>query len=162
MMNVNIIDITIILFICYFAYSGFKNGFIRELGNIIAYISAFLLSKTTFEIISNHFYLDIFIKYEALRDKIAYLLSFILIVYIFRLISNMVEKFINMKWQNKLLGFKLGIVTGILIFALIISIFKELPSTINIHEEWNEQSYLYQLINTLQQDYLVQYIKKIN
>ena len=69
MINFNIIDITIILFICYFAYSGFKNGFIRELGNIIAYISAFLLSKTTFGIISNHFYLDIFIKYEALREK---------------------------------------------------------------------------------------------
>ena len=56
MMNLNVIDITIILFICYFSYSGFKNGFIKELGNIIAYIAAFLLSKTTFAIISNHFY----------------------------------------------------------------------------------------------------------
>jgi uncharacterized membrane protein required for colicin V production len=156
----HLIDIIISLFLAYFSYSGLKNGFIKELSSIIAYIVAFLFSNLVItNIITEYFYLDNFIKYEALRDKIAYLLSFIIIVYIFKIISHMIEKFINMKWQNKVLGLFLGIINGILIFALIISIFKEaLPSKLNIHEDWNSKSFLYKKINILQQDYLVKYI----
>jgi membrane protein required for colicin V production len=156
----HLIDIIISLFLAYFSYSGLKNGFIKELSSIIAYIVAFLFSNLFItNIITEYFYLDNFIKYEALRDKIAYLLSFIIIVYIFKIISHMIEKFINMKWQNKVLGLFLGIINGILIFALIISIFKEaLPSKLNIHKDWNNKSFLYKKINILQQDYLVKYI----
>ena len=153
----NIIDIVIILFLGFFAYSGFKNGFVKELSSLIAYITAFLLSKKIAEII--HSYFDQFIPYDALKYKIAYLLSFVIIVYLFKLLSHLIEKFINMKWQNKLLGLILGIVNGILIFALIISIFKEvLPQSINVHEDWRSKYFIYRKLDDLQQDYLVQYI----
>jgi len=160
----HLIDIIISVFLAYFSYSGLKNGFIKELSSIIAYIIAFLFSNLfVTNIITKYFYLDTFIKYEALKDKIAYLLSFIIIVYIFKIISHMIEKFINMKWQNKLFGLFLGVINGILIFALIISIFKEaLPSNLNIHEDWNNKSFLYKKINILQQDYLVKYINSNN
>ena len=160
----HLIDVIISLFLAYFSYSGLKNGFIKELSSIIAYIIAFLFSNLFItNIITEYFYLDNFIKYEALRDKIAYLLSFIIIVYIFKIIGHIIEKFINMKWQNKVLGLFLGIINGILIFALIISIFKEaLPSKLNIHEDWNNKSFLYKKINILQQDYLVKYINSNN
>ena len=158
-MNFHLIDIVIILFLSYFAYSGLKHGLIRELTSIIAYISAFLLSKITFSTISNELYLELFIPYEALRDKIAYLLSFVLIVYCFRVLSQWIEKFIDMKWQNKLLGCILGIIKGMLIFALIISIFEAIP--MNVHQDWNNKSSLYRLLDNMQKDYLVEYVNKI-
>ena len=101
-MDLNLVNIVILLFIGYFAYSGFKNGFIKELSSIISYITAFLLSQTLGPIIEKYFMLEVFITNEALRQKIAYLLSFIIIVYIFKIISGIIEKFIDMKWQNKL------------------------------------------------------------
>ena len=71
----------------------------------------------------------------------------------------MIEKFIDMKWQNKLLGLIIGIINGVLIFSLIISIFKELLPSINIHEDWSKKSYLYRNIDKLQEEYLIQYEK---
>ena len=158
-MDLNIINIVIIIFIAYFAYSGFRNGFIRELSSIISYIAAFLLSKTTAPLIEKYLILETFIKNVPLREKIAYLISFIMIVYAFKLLSGLIEKFIDMKWQNKLLGLIIGLINGILIFSLIISIFKELLPSINIHEDWSQKSYLYRNIDKLQQEYLIQYKK---
>tara|TARA_Y100001960_G_C14740035_1_gene862481 strand:+ start:839 stop:1327 length:489 start_codon:yes stop_codon:yes gene_type:complete len=156
-MDLNIINIIIILFIAYFAYSGFKNGFIKELSSIISYIAAFLLSKNIGPLIETTLMLEVFIKNEALKQKIAYLLAFIIIVYIFKFVSSLVEKFIDMKWQNKILGLFIGIINGILIFSLIISIFKELLPSINIHQDWSQQSFLYRNIDKLQTNYLIQY-----
>ena len=127
--------------------------------HIISYISAFLLSQSIGPLIEQYLILETFIKNQPLREKIAYLISFIIIVYIFKIISNLIEKFIDMKWQNKLLGLIVGIINGILIFSLIISIFKELLPSINIHEDWQKKSYLYRHIDNLQQEYLIQYNK---
>ena len=156
-MNFHTIDIIIILFLSYFTYSGFKNGFIKELSNLISYISAFLIAGKIAE--ETHPYLDIFIPDEALKYKISYLISFVLIVYLFKLLSHTIEKFIDMKWQNKLLGLILGALNGMLIFSLIISIFKEiLPQHISIHQDWRNKYYLYKTLDDLQQEYLIQYI----
>ena len=53
-MGINLINIVIILFITYFAYSGFKNGFIKELTNIIGLIVGFLLSQYMAPIIEKY------------------------------------------------------------------------------------------------------------
>ena len=159
-MNLHLIDIIIILFLFYFAYSGFKNGFIKELNSLVAYITAFLLSNKIASLI--HPYFEIFIPYENLKYKIAYLLSFVVIVYLFKLLSHLLERFLDIKWKNKLLGLILGIINGILIFALIISIFKEILPNINIHQDWRDKYYLYKSLDDLQQKYLIQYINKIN
>ena len=61
----HLIDIIISLFLAYFSYSGLKNGFIKELSSIIAYIVAFLFSNLFItNIITEYFYLDNFIKYD--------------------------------------------------------------------------------------------------
>ena len=158
-MGINLINIVIILFIAYFAYSGFKNGFIKELTNIIGLIVGFLLSQYIAPIIEKYLMLETFIKDQPLREKIAYLISFIIIVFILRILSKMLEKYMNMKWKNKILWLIIGVMNGILIFSLIISIFKEILPSINIHEDWREKSYLYSTIDTLQKEYLIQYNK---
>ena len=158
-MDLNIINIIIIIFITYFAYLGFKNGWIKELTNIISFISAFLLSQSIGPIIEKYLILETFIKDQILREKIGYLLSFIIIVSIFRIINILIEKYIEIKWKHKILGIIMGGINGILILALIISIFKELLPSNDIHKDWRQKSYLYSTIDTLQQEYLIQYKK---
>ena len=86
-------------------------------------------------------------------------MSFVIIVYLFKLFSHLIEKFIDMKWQNKALCLILGALNGILIFSLIISIFKEvLPQHISIHQDWRKKYYLYKTLDDLQKKYLIQYI----
>ena len=158
-MNFNIINIVIIVFIIYFAYLGFKNGWIKELTNIISIISAFLLSQSIGPIVEKYLILETFIKDQILREKIGYLLSFIIIVSIFQIINTLIEKYIEIKWKHKILGIIMGAIKGVLILSLIISIFKELLPSNNIHKDWREKSYLYSKIDTLQKKYLIQYKK---
>ena len=77
--------------------------------------------------------------------------------------------------QNIFKEFSIGILNGIIFalisafvvqlwfndttLSLIISIFKEILPSINIHEDWREKSYLYSAIDTLQKEYLIQYNK---
>ena len=158
-MDLNVINIMIIVFITYFAYLGFKNGWIKELTNIISFISAFLLSQSIGPIIEKDLILEIFIKDQILRGKIGYLLSFIIIVSVFKIINILIEKYIEIKWKHKVLGIIMGGINGILILSLIISIFKELLPSNDMHEDWRKKSYLYSKIDTLQERYLVQYKK---
>ena len=158
-MDLNVINIMIIVFITYFAYLGFKNGWIKELTNIISFISAFLLSQSIGPIIEKYLILEIFIKDQILRGKIGYLLSFVIIVSVFKIINILIEKYIEIKWKHKVLGIIMGGINGILILSLIISIFKELLPSNDMHEDWRKKSYLYSKIDTLQERYLVQYKK---
>ena len=157
----NIIDIIIIIFLIYFGYSGLKKGFIRELSNMISYVFGFLLARIIFSMFSNN--LNVLIIENRLRDKISYLIAFIMIVYIFKTLTRFIENLISIKWKNKLLGLTLGILNGLMIFALIISISKEIiPNTLSLHKNWNEHSLLYKNLNLLQKKYLIQYNENLN
>lgn len=146
------VDIVLILFLIYFGYIGYQKGFVRQLSNMISYIFGLIIARFMFSLFSES--LSIFIIQDRLRDKISYLISFIIIVYIFKILTKLIEALINLKWKNNLLSFILGAINGLIILSLIISIFKEIaPNSINI----NNQSYIYQNIDVLQKEYLIQY-----
>jgi membrane protein required for colicin V production len=154
------INIIIILFLIYFGYFGYRKGFIRELSNMISYIFGLLLSRLMFSIFSDS--LSTLIIQDRLRDKISYLISFMIIVYIFKILTRFIESLIDLKWKNKLLGLTLGILNGIIILSLTISIFKELlPSSFGDNQSNKTQSILYQNIDLLQKNYLIQYKEDI-
>ena len=151
-----IIDIAIIFFLIYYGYLGYKLGAIRELNNTITYIFAFLLSRISFPIFSD--LLNIFILENRLKDKIGYLISFIMIAYILRLLIRLIEKLINLKWNNKIIGLILGIINGMMIIALIISVFKEsFPEDLNLNQSFKNNTNLYQHLDLIQKKYLIQY-----
>lgn len=146
------VDIVLILFLIYFGYIGYQKGFVRQLSNMISYIFGLIIARFMFSLFAES--LSIFIIQDRLRDKISYLISFIIIVYIFKILTKLIEALINLKWKNNLLSFMLGAINGLIILSLIISIFKEIaPNSINI----NNQSYIYQNIDVLQKEYLIQY-----
>lgn len=150
------INTIIILFLIYFGYFGYRKGFIRELSNMISYIFGLLLSRLMFSIFSDS--LSTIIIQDRLRDKISYLISFMIIVYIFKILTRFIESLIDLKWKNKLLGLTLGFLNGIIILSLTISIFKELlPSSFGDDQSNKTQSILYQNIDLLQKNYLIQY-----
>ena len=157
MININFINIIIVSFLSYFAFWGFKRGLIKELSTTISYILGFMISKYLSTFIEIYLSLDVFIKTENLRQKFAYLLSFILIIYLFKIISSLIEKLINIDSRSKFLGALFGGINGILIFSIIIFIFKELSPSIYAHENWKEESIIYKRIDDLQKKYLIQY-----
>ena len=151
-----IIDILIIMILVYCGYFGYKRGAIRELNNMISYVFAFLLSRMSFPIFSDA--LNIFILENRLKDKIGYLISFIMIAYILRLLIRLIEKLINLKWNNKIIGLILGIINGMMIIALIISVFKEsFPEDLNLNQSFKNNTSLYQHLDLIQKKYLIQY-----
>ena len=154
------VDIVIIIFLVYFGYLGYQKNFVRGLSNMIAYFFGLLLSRMMFSIFSDN--LTIFILQNRLRDKISYLISFIIIVYIFKILTRFIESLIDLKWKNKLLGLTLGILNGIIILSLTISIFKEIiPRSFDLTKSWESKSVLYKNLDLLQKKYLIQYKENI-
>ncbi len=150
------INIIITILLSYFAYTGFKRGVIRQLSNMISYIFGFLLSKMIFIIFAH--YLEFVIVEINLRNKIAYLIAFIIIVYVFKLLTYSIENLIYISWNNKILGLIFGLINGIMICSLIISITQDIiPASFNLHEYWINQSNLYHYLDILQKKYLIQY-----
>ena len=151
-------NIIIIILLSYFVYTGFKQGMIRQLSHMISYIFGFLLSKMIFLVFSN--YLEFVIVEINLRNKIAYLIAFIIIVYIFKILTHAIENLIYISWNNKILGLIFGLINGIMICSLIISITQDvMPYSFNFHEYWATQSTLYQYLDLLQKEYLIQYVE---
>tara|TARA_Y100001970_G_scaffold68898_1_gene87900 strand:- start:362 stop:826 length:465 start_codon:yes stop_codon:yes gene_type:complete len=147
------VDIIIIIILIYFGYIGYKNGFIRELTNMISYVFGLILSSMVFHIFSNS--LSTLITQNGLKDKIAYLISFIIIVYFFKILTRFVETLIHMKWKNKLLGLTLGLCNGLIILSLTISIYQEIiPKSFN--QIIPNKSILYKNIDLLQKNYIIQ------
>ena len=143
------VNIIIIIILLYFAYTGFKKGVIRQLSDMISYIFGFLLSKMIFLIFSHH--LEFLIVENDLRNKLAYLIAFIIIVYIFKLLTYTIENLIYISWNNKVLGLMLGLINGIMICSLIISITQDIiPPSFTLHQSWLNQSILYQYLDILQ------------
>tara|TARA_B100001029_G_C14922801_1_gene372976 strand:+ start:33 stop:497 length:465 start_codon:yes stop_codon:yes gene_type:complete len=146
-------DIIIIIILIYFGYLGYKKGFVRELTNMISYVFGLILSGMVFNVFSNS--LTTLILQNGLRNKIAYLISFIIIVYIFKILTRFVETLIDMKWKNKLLGLTLGVCNGLIIISLTISIYQEIiPKSFN--QIMPNKSILYKNINLLQKNYIIQ------
>ena len=155
------INVIIITAIAYFAYTGFQKGLISQINNMISYIFGFILSKLVFSMFLG--YLEFSIVGFDLRNKLAYLILFIVIVYIFKILMNVIENLIYIKWNNKLLGLIFGVINGIMICSLVISIVQDIiPPSLNMHESWQNQSTLYQYLNILQKEYLVQYVGEVN
>lgn len=150
------IDILILIIIFYLGMIGYKTSGLRQLGNMVAYFFAFILSRFLYSIFSNS--LTIFIFNEHLKDKIAFLIAFLMISYFFKILLRIIENIISIKLKKHYTGFIFGMINSILIISLCISVFKEVfPNTINVHNTLYNKSILYQKLDALQKSYLIQY-----
>jgi uncharacterized membrane protein required for colicin V production len=122
----SIFDISLIIILAGFTFSGLFKGLIRSLGHLIGLlIGAYVAS---------HFYLlffswwqNIFNGHDSIGKVVSFIVLFIVVTRLTDLIFYLIEKFFNFlafvpgsKYLNNLLGAILGFLEGALFLGLII------------------------------------------
>ncbi len=121
-MNVNLLDIIIIVPLLLFAWNGYKKGFIIEIATLAALViglyMAFFFSDFAANMLNDLF--DIDQKYVAV---IAFLMTFIVVIFLVITVGKIVQKFIEvllLGFLNKLAGAVFGMLKGALILSILI------------------------------------------
>ena len=142
----NAIDIVIIIPLIWFAYKGFKNGLIKEVGTLLALIlgiwGAVRLSGLTAEYIQT--YTDAPLEYIPL---IAFGATFLIIVVLIFVLAHLLDKFVDtlkLEWLNKLGGIVFGILKMVFIASALFFIVNQINVKLKIiPDSLTEKSLLY-------------------
>ncbi len=148
----NILDIILIIPILWFLYRGFTKGFIIELASLIALIggiwAAIHFSYFAGDFLGRNF--DINEKYLGI---IAFIVTFLLVVFAVILVGRILEKFINviaLGFLNKLAGAIFGILKAAFILSIIIFIINSFdPGQTVITPKMRSGSLLYKRVEPL-------------
>lgn len=143
----NLLDLFILLPICYFAYKGFASGFIKEIlgivGIILAVFIAFQYMKPVSTIISPLF------ESSDNATIVAGIFLFIGVIIVTQLIAYTSKRFLellNINFINRVAGLCFGVLKS----GIVVSAFLLLLAGFNLPaEEAREESLTYPLILTL-------------
>ncbi len=120
-MTINLLDIIIIVPLLYFAWNGYKKGFVTELASLAALVlglyMAFYFSDFAAEMLNDLF--EINPKYVAV---FAFILTFIVVIFLVITAGKIVQKFIDvllLGFLNKFAGAIFGILKGALLLSVI-------------------------------------------
>ena len=116
------LDILSGLVLLWFAFRGFKNGLISEIGFVVGLISAILISMSWYITLSEHLSGWLPINGYALIF-IAFSFLFFPSLFIFKAIFKVLEFFIStagLSQLNQWLGITTGLIKGVLIIAMVI------------------------------------------
>jgi len=140
----NIIDIVLLIIFAWFAYQGFKKGFVIELASLVALVlgiyAAIYFSGYAADFLVNNLDMD--------NDYIpvtSFVITFIIVIVIVYVIGRILEKLVNMValgFLNKLAGGAFGILKA----AVFVSIFFLILNHYNINfisAEKKDNSLLY-------------------
>ena len=175
-MTVNLLDIIIIIPLLYFAWNGYKKGFVIELASLAALVlglyMAFYFSDFAAELLNDLFEIDQ--KYIAI---IAFILTFIVVIFLVITAGKIVQKFLDILLLgvfNKLAGAVFGILKGALIISIVFFVFNYFKvSDYIIKLETKQKSLfykpveeiapaLYSWINTTNFDFEFPYKEEVN
>jgi len=118
----NILDIIILIPVAWMAYRGFSKGLIIEVATLLALILGIYLSINFSHIVGNWLVeqFDLTTKYLHI---IAFIITFIGVVFIVHLIGKVLEKVINivaLGFINKILGAVFGALKAVVLLSVII------------------------------------------
>lgn len=121
-MNVNFLDIIILIPLALFAWNGYKKGLIVEVASLAALVlglyMAFFFSDFAAQMLNDLF--DMGQKYVAV---FAFLLTFIVVLFIVLTVGKVVQKFVDillLGFLNKLTGAVFGMLKGALLLSILI------------------------------------------
>ncbi|MBQ7585666.1 MAG: CvpA family protein [Desulfovibrionaceae bacterium] len=148
-MGSDIFDLVVILFLVFFSLMGWINGFLREIGGIIALVGGFLVANALHPLVSSHLQ---FIANPTSRTILAYLVIFIsfmlLISLIIRLLRKLLDKTFT-KWIDHLAGLLFGLAKGILICSLLMVVVQTLFYNTDVVKNSRTIPYLSTIVNQL-------------
>ncbi|MFQ6610480.1 MAG: CvpA family protein [Fidelibacterota bacterium] len=150
MNSVSIVDILIAGNLLIFTLSGLRNGFIKEVGKIAALAAGFILANQFSDFISATLFS--WITDETIRNLSGYLAIFFISAIIVGIIARILDKIFEIMllgWFNRLLGFLLGLVKGLLIIGLVIFILETIPASNKLHKRMVKETYLYATCNNV-------------
>lgn len=115
---VDILFVTLLIRIC---YVGFKNGFLPEFFRLLGLLIAFIFSFNAYTLLSR--FLSTHARWTGPGpDVIAFLLIFLLILFIFKMLAIVAAVFLgseNISGPSRTIGLVLGFGRGILLTSLI-------------------------------------------
>ena len=149
-------DIAILIILFFFAFNGFRHGFIEEIGKIISLVCGFIFASKFHQLLMP--YIIKYIETETLQVTLAYLIIFIITIIIISIIIKILQKFIELVflgWLNRLLGLSLGLLKGFLVISLFIFILQAIPLKVNgnetIRQKFEKESIMYQICNQVKE-----------
>ncbi|MFK5855659.1 MAG: CvpA family protein [Bacteroidota bacterium] len=151
-MTINLLDILIIIPLMLFAWNGFKKGLIIEIASLVALIlglyMAFFFSDFAAEMLNDLFAIDQ--KYVAV---FAFILTFIVVLFLVLTVGKVVQKFIDillLGFLNKIAGAAFGILKGALLLSILIFVINYFDfGTYIIKPEAREKSIFYEPVESI-------------
>lgn len=148
----NLLDIILIIPMLWFLYRGFTKGFIIELASLVALIGG-IWAAINFSYFAGDFLGRNFDINEKYLGIIAFIVTFLLVVFAVILIGRILEKFVNviaLGFLNKLAGAIFGILKAAFILSIIIFIINSFdPGQTVITPKMREGSLLYKRVESL-------------
>jgi membrane protein required for colicin V production len=122
------LDIILALFLFYFAYRGFSNGFIISIATLAGLILGFYAASHFSEFTANWLQHDMGLKSGNIR-LIAYIVTFVIVVVLIFLLGRFmtrVVKTVGLGIVNRLAGALFGIAKGLLIASFLFLLFSRI------------------------------------
>jgi len=122
------LDIILALFLFYFAYRGFSNGFIISIATLLGLILGFYAASHFSEFTANWLQHDMGLKSGNIR-LIAYIVTFVIVVVLIFLLGRFmtgVVKTVGLGIVNRLAGALFGIAKGLLIASFLFLLFSRI------------------------------------
>lgn len=146
----NIIDIILIVPIVWFAYQGFRKGFIIELASLVALIlgiyAALYFSGYASDFLKNNLNLS-----GEYLPVLSFILTLVVVVVFVYMIGKILEKFIDiiaLGFLNKLAGIFFGVLKGAVIISIVLLIINHFNEKL-ISTEKKQESFLYGPISVI-------------
>jgi membrane protein required for colicin V production len=122
------LDIILALFLFYFAYKGFSNGFIISIATLAGLILGFYAASHFSEFTANWLQHDMGLKSSNIK-LIAYIVTFVIVVVLIFLLGRFmtgVVKTVGLGIVNRLAGAVFGIAKGLLIASFLFLLFSRI------------------------------------
>jgi membrane protein required for colicin V production len=119
------LDIILAIFLFYFAYKGFSNGFIISIATLIGLVLGFYAASHFSEFTANWLQHDMGLKSGNIK-LIAYIVTFVIVVILIFLLGRFltgVVKTVGLGIVNRLAGALFGIAKGLLIASFLFLLF---------------------------------------
>jgi membrane protein required for colicin V production len=119
------IDIILAIFLLYFAYKGFTNGFIISIATLIGLVLGFYAASHFSEFTANWLKQDMGLQSNNIK-LIAYIVTFVIVVVLIFLLGRFmtgVVKTVGLGIVNRLAGAVLGIAKGLLLASFLFLLF---------------------------------------
>jgi membrane protein required for colicin V production len=146
------IDIILGIFLIYFAFKGFTNGFIISIATLAGMVLGFYAASHFSEFTANWLQQDMGLKSSNIR-LIAYVVTFVIVIILIFLLGRFltgVVKTAGLGIVNRLAGAILGIGKGLLLASFLILLFARIdPKGSLLTPEQKKNSVLYKPVSAI-------------